>query len=322
MQRRVQFPSSSADMKLMDGGQRPAPGWYADPSDPSSWRWWDGARWTVHVRRQPLQESVTQELHEDPTAPYVPGWGRARPHVAERPRAVVSPVATSVAPRRRGFGRLATLAVAALAVSVAGLLVVRVLSPSPTVSTAVEPLRSPAASAQPSDAVESEVVRGAGSSMAGSVGRPPETSPWEPQQTDNGRASTAPTARPTESAPSESEADPSSVVSVPVDTMCARGIQLSADTLNGLLDAYYTGVAMGVPNGRLIRLQAQKVLDLSVSSEDQRVGVLAADVAEEAMALGRRLITWRKTNFDPLSSAGDLNRATDRLEARCSALLD
>jgi hypothetical protein len=31
------------------------PGWYADPADPASDRWWDGARWTEssHVRQPP-----------------------------------------------------------------------------------------------------------------------------------------------------------------------------------------------------------------------------------------------------------------------------
>jgi hypothetical protein len=27
----------------------PAPGWYADPSGASSWRWWDGRSWTSHI---------------------------------------------------------------------------------------------------------------------------------------------------------------------------------------------------------------------------------------------------------------------------------
>ncbi|MBL3700538.1 DUF2510 domain-containing protein [Leucobacter luti] len=29
--------------------QAPAPGWYADPSDPRGLRWWDGAQWTAHT---------------------------------------------------------------------------------------------------------------------------------------------------------------------------------------------------------------------------------------------------------------------------------
>jgi hypothetical protein len=27
----------------------PSAGWYADPQDPSRWRWWDGAKWTDNV---------------------------------------------------------------------------------------------------------------------------------------------------------------------------------------------------------------------------------------------------------------------------------
>jgi resuscitation-promoting factor RpfB len=24
------------------------PGWFADPDDPTRWRWWDGSGWTEH----------------------------------------------------------------------------------------------------------------------------------------------------------------------------------------------------------------------------------------------------------------------------------
>lgn len=34
---------------------RPPAGWYADPADPTAWRWWDGTAWTVHTAR-PSQE--------------------------------------------------------------------------------------------------------------------------------------------------------------------------------------------------------------------------------------------------------------------------
>lgn len=28
----------------------PAAGWYVDPSNPYSWRWWDGTNWTSEIR--------------------------------------------------------------------------------------------------------------------------------------------------------------------------------------------------------------------------------------------------------------------------------
>jgi hypothetical protein len=27
----------------------PPAGWYVDPKDPRSWRWWDGISWTIHT---------------------------------------------------------------------------------------------------------------------------------------------------------------------------------------------------------------------------------------------------------------------------------
>jgi hypothetical protein len=39
----------------------PPPGWYADPSDPSGQRWWDGQRWTATASRPQPSGSENSE---------------------------------------------------------------------------------------------------------------------------------------------------------------------------------------------------------------------------------------------------------------------
>jgi len=49
----------------------PAAGWYPDPNDSGSWRWWDGGTWTSHVR--PKEETapiaVAQPVAQPVSAP-------------------------------------------------------------------------------------------------------------------------------------------------------------------------------------------------------------------------------------------------------------
>lgn len=69
-----------------------AAGWYHDPSDSGSWRWWDGATWTSHVRPKaetapvaiayPISEAIV--LPVQPTAP-VPVAAALQP-VAQLPQ--------------------------------------------------------------------------------------------------------------------------------------------------------------------------------------------------------------------------------------------
>lgn len=69
----------------------PDPGWYRDPSDPTSTRWWDGTRWTEHAQA---------------TAP------------ADPPVAVETRRARPSAPKRRGVPAPFLLAVGAVAILV------------------------------------------------------------------------------------------------------------------------------------------------------------------------------------------------------------
>lgn len=48
----------------------PAAGWYPDPADGSSSRWWDGAAWTDHV--QPAAVAAVPVVAATPVAPIVP----------------------------------------------------------------------------------------------------------------------------------------------------------------------------------------------------------------------------------------------------------
>ena len=45
----------------------PPPGWYGDPTDPGSARWWDGRQWTQHV--QPLAPPLPQHRIDDRATP-------------------------------------------------------------------------------------------------------------------------------------------------------------------------------------------------------------------------------------------------------------
>ena len=47
-----------------------AAGWYHDPSDSGSWRWWDGATWTAHVR--PKAETAPIAIAEPVSQPVIP----------------------------------------------------------------------------------------------------------------------------------------------------------------------------------------------------------------------------------------------------------
>lgn len=51
---------------MPDAPDPPPPGWYADPGHQHGSRWWDGARWTDHVRRLPPGD-------DPPPPPVVPG---------------------------------------------------------------------------------------------------------------------------------------------------------------------------------------------------------------------------------------------------------
>jgi acyl-coenzyme A thioesterase PaaI-like protein len=53
----------------------PAPGWYADPQEPTRWRWWDGTAWTENVS-QPSQPSTEGALWTATTL-----WAESRARV-------------------------------------------------------------------------------------------------------------------------------------------------------------------------------------------------------------------------------------------------
>ncbi len=42
----------------------PTAGWYPDPNDSGSWRWWDGGTWTSHVR--PKEQTGTGRRSVEP----------------------------------------------------------------------------------------------------------------------------------------------------------------------------------------------------------------------------------------------------------------
>lgn len=60
---------------MTDSSQAIAAGWYADPSDPANWRWWDGVAWTDHTApgahqeqqyQQPAQQHYVQPEQQQP----------------------------------------------------------------------------------------------------------------------------------------------------------------------------------------------------------------------------------------------------------------
>ena len=69
-----------------------SPNWYPDPHNPAVVRWWDGQRWTEHIR--PVQQQ--------PPAPAAePGAVRPVPSQAPNPEPVAS--AAEAAPRKIGL---------------------------------------------------------------------------------------------------------------------------------------------------------------------------------------------------------------------------
>jgi hypothetical protein len=62
-------------------------GWHPDPFDLADERWWDGSRWTTHVREAPLEESDAlkwggDEEAGEPAGGQPPGWYPWRGEVA------------------------------------------------------------------------------------------------------------------------------------------------------------------------------------------------------------------------------------------------
>lgn len=43
-------------------------GWYTDPQDPASIRWWDGAQWTSHVQPRPVAGASGETIAADAAA--------------------------------------------------------------------------------------------------------------------------------------------------------------------------------------------------------------------------------------------------------------
>jgi hypothetical protein len=74
-----------------------AAGWYHDPSDSGSWRWWDGATWTSHVRPRaetapvsiayPVSEAITLPVQYTAPLQAVPA-----PQTVTQPVAEAEPV--------------------------------------------------------------------------------------------------------------------------------------------------------------------------------------------------------------------------------------
>jgi Protein of unknown function (DUF2510) len=59
----------------MAAEQLPSPNWYVDPWEPSRHRWWDGERWTEHIRQSVLPE-VAARVEPHVSAPSSIGNGQ------------------------------------------------------------------------------------------------------------------------------------------------------------------------------------------------------------------------------------------------------
>lgn len=104
-----------------------APGWHRDPGDPRHITYWDGARWTVHMRWDGADWQRCDEPHDPPPAPPAPGHyavastpAAAMASAAAMP-GTVPPAAAGPAPSRRSRRRLyGLLAVLLLVAGAAG----------------------------------------------------------------------------------------------------------------------------------------------------------------------------------------------------------
>ena len=68
----------------------PAAGWYPDPSDSGSWRWWDGGTWTSHVR--PKEQTAPVASSQPGRAAADPGPRPVVGAAARQSRSPLSPI--------------------------------------------------------------------------------------------------------------------------------------------------------------------------------------------------------------------------------------
>jgi hypothetical protein len=97
--------------------------WYDDPNDPAAQRYWDGANWTPHRRRRPIQQAATSR---QPLPPPPPPMAAALPPPMNYPpppgevtTAIHSPPPNQPPTRGRSRRRRLVLAIAAIVVVVA-----------------------------------------------------------------------------------------------------------------------------------------------------------------------------------------------------------
>ena len=73
------------------GVPSPPPGWYPDPADAQSLRWWDGVQWSAHVQDSRVPVPPAQYVSQYP-AQYSPaGYGAAAAYPPLPPRAPAIP---------------------------------------------------------------------------------------------------------------------------------------------------------------------------------------------------------------------------------------